>query len=165
MSVGRFTRFIALALAGILLGALQARGAEPARLLDGFARAHGMIETPRACHLLDLFLAVSPAQRAQGLMHIRELGEFEGMLFPTREPAVVSMWMKNTYVSLDMLFIRGDGRIARIAADTIPLSEETISSGEAVTAVLELRAGFAARHSVAAGDRFALLPFQGHQGL
>lgn len=149
-------RRYAVALACLLLAA-GAQGAEPARLLEGFPRARAMLETPVACHLLDLWLAVSPAQRAQGLMHVRELGEYEGMLFPTEQPAIVSMWMKNTYVSLDMLFIRADGRVAGIAAETTPLSEKSIRSDEPVVAVLELRGGFAARHGVAPGARFQLL--------
>lgn len=158
MRAGRIAGALALVVAVLAAGVLPARAAEPARLLDGFARARAMIETRLACHLLDIYVTETPEQRAQGLMYVRELGEFEGMLFPTSEPAVVSMWMKNTYISLDMLFIRADGHIARIAARTTPLSEETISSGESVTAVLELRGGFAERHGVAAGDRFALIP-------
>jgi hypothetical protein len=155
---GRIAGALALVVAVLAAGVLPVRAAEPARLLDGFARARAMIETRLACPLLDIYVTETPEQRAQGLMYVRELGEFEGMLFPTSEPAIVSMWMKNTYISLDMLFIRADGHIARIAARTTPLSEETISSGESVTAVLELRGGFAERHGVAAGDRFALIP-------
>jgi uncharacterized protein len=141
-------------LLGCLAGALRA--AEPAAYLADFPRAHATLETARVCILLDIYLAVTPAQRAQGLMHIRELGEFEGMLFSS-EPARVSMWMKNTYVSLDMLFI-SDGRVAHIVADTTPLSETRIAPPHPVTDVLELNAGFARRHDVRAGDRFLLLP-------
>jgi uncharacterized membrane protein (UPF0127 family) len=137
--------------------ALPAGAAEPARLLEGFARTHGMIETHSACHILDLYLAIRPEQRAQGLMYIRELGEFEGMLFPSQRPAVVGMWMKNTYLPLDMFFIDAAGEIREIAAQTPPLSEQTIRSREPVSAVLELNGGFAARHGIVAGDRFALL--------
>jgi uncharacterized membrane protein (UPF0127 family) len=141
----------------MLLSAAIAHAAEPEGLLDGFSRGRGMIETDHACHLLDIYLAVTPGQRAQGLMYIRELGEYEGMLFPTRQAAVVNMWMKNTYIPLDMLFIRGDGKIVGITANTTPLSETTVSSKQPVTSVLELNGGFAARHGVAAGDRFVLL--------
>lgn len=152
-------RIIALAL---LLSTLLAAtdpvcAAEPARLLEGFPRARAVIETREARHELEIFLAVTTAQRAQGLMFIRELDEFEGMLFSSRKPAVVSMWMKNTSLSLDMLFIGADGRIVRIIERTTPLAEDTISSVEPVTAVLELSAGFAARHGVMPGDRFVLL--------
>lgn len=151
-------RGLRLALFSVVLAAAGAGAATPARLLEGFPRARGMIETGLACHLIDLYLALTPEQRAQGLMYVQELDEFEGMLFPTREPAVVGMWMKNTYLSLDMLFIRPDGRIARIEVRTTPLSERSIVSGDPVTAVLELSGGFTERHGVAAGDRFALLP-------
>lgn len=144
-------------LALLLLAAAHVRAAEPAQLLEGFGRARAMIETPVACHLLDLWVAVTPAQRAQGLMYVRELAEHEGMLFPNRQPAVASMWMKNTFIPLDMLFILEDGRIAAIAAQTTPLSEESISPGVPVIAVLELAGGFSGRHGVAAGDRFRLL--------
>lgn len=140
------------------IGSINA--AEPQRLLAGFTRSHAMIETRRACHLIDIYVARTAEQRAQGLMYIRELDEFEGMLFPNQEPAMVSMWMKNTYVSLDMLFIGADGRIAQIIAGTTPLSEDSIRSDGPVIAVLELVAGFAARHDVAPGDRFALLESQ-----
>ena len=68
-------------------------------------------------------------------------------------PAPATMWMKNTYLSLDMVFIRSDGSIARIAADTEPLSTKVISSGEPVLAVLELNAGTAAKLGLRAGDR------------
>lgn len=140
-----------LACAGV---AVSARAAEPARLLEGFMRTHAVIETRHACQLLEIHLAVTPEQRAQGLMFIRELGEFEGMLFPASAPAIVSMWMKNTYIPLDMLFIRADGKLAGIAGNTTPFSENTIQSPEPVTGVLELNGGFAARHGVARGDRF-----------
>jgi uncharacterized membrane protein (UPF0127 family) len=146
----------ALLLCSLSVAAPDGRGAEPARLLAGFARAQGMIETRQACHLLDLYVADAPEQRAQGLMYIRELGEFEGMLFPG-PPAVVSMWMRNTYIPLDMLFIRENGTIARVAAETTPFSEDAISSGEPVTAVLELNGGFTTRHGVRTGDRFRIV--------
>ena len=74
-----------------------------------------------------------------------------GAPFGRVEP--VSMWMQNTYLSLDMLFIRPDGTIARIAANTEPLSTRTIPSGEPVLAVLELNAGTAAKLGIKPGDR------------
>ncbi|MBO6784953.1 MAG: DUF192 domain-containing protein, partial [Alphaproteobacteria bacterium] len=66
---------------------------------------------------------------------------------------VVTMWMANTYLPLDMLFIKSDGRIARIAENTIPLSREVVSSRERVRAVLELNAGTARKLGIAVGDR------------
>ena len=134
-----------------------ARAAEPARLLADFGLGRAIIETKTACHLIDLWFALTPEQRSQGLMNIRELGEYEGMLFVSSQPAQLRMWMKNTYIPLDMLFIRGDGRISSIAPRTTPFSETTISSDEPVTAVLELNGGFAERHRVARGDRLEVL--------
>lgn len=139
----------------MLLGAGSAARADSGQLLDSFPRARAMIETPLACHLLDIWIAETPEQRAQGLMFIRRLGEYEGMLFPGRKPAVLRMWMKNTYIPLDMLFIGADARIIGIAEQTTPLSETTISSPGPALAVLELNGGFAARHGIGTGDRFA----------
>jgi uncharacterized membrane protein (UPF0127 family) len=77
------------------------------------------------------------------------------MLFDFKQDQVVGMWMRNTYVSLDMIFIRADGTIARIAQDTEPLSERVISSGVPVRAVLEVVAGTSRRLGLAPGDRVA----------
>ncbi|KMO39957.1 hypothetical protein VQ02_08920 [Methylobacterium variabile] len=101
------------------------------------------------------------AGRAQGLMFRRAMAPDRGMLFDFERTAPVSMWMKNTYLPLDMLFIRADGTVARIAADTEPLSTRTISSGEPVLAVLELNAGTAARLGLRAGDRVEHPLFRG----
>lgn len=143
-------------LLALLLTATCSWSAEPSHLLEGFSQAQAMIETSTACHLLDIWVAETSEQRAQGLMFVRSLGEYEGMLFPGQKPAVLRMWMKNTYIPLDMLFIGEDSRIIGITAQTTPLSEATISSPGPALGVLELRGGFAARHGVKTGDRFAL---------
>lgn len=98
-------------------------------------------------------VARNDADRAQGLMFRRSMPADRGMLFDFGRVEPVSMWMQNTYIPLDMLFIRPDGTIARIASDTEPLSTRTISSGEPVLAVLELNAGTAARLGIKPGDR------------
>lgn len=98
-------------------------------------------------------VARNDADRAQGLMFRRSMPADQGMLFDFGRVEPISMWMQNTYLSLDMLFIRPDGTIARIAANTEPLSTRTIPSGEPVLAVLELNAGTAARLGIKAGDR------------
>ena len=90
-----------------------------------------------------------------GLMHRKELAERRGMLFDFKQEQPVSMWMKNTLIPLDMLFIRADGTIARIAANTVPLSTATIPSNEPVLAVLEIAGGAAKRLGIAPGDRVA----------
>jgi uncharacterized membrane protein (UPF0127 family) len=93
--------------------------------------------------------------RAKGLMYRRELPEGRGMLFDFSPEQPVSMWMKNTYLSLDMIFIRADGRILRIAEKTTPESEAIISSGGPVRGVLEVIAGTAKKYGLAPGDRVA----------
>ena len=98
-------------------------------------------------------VARNDADRAQGLMFRRSMPPDRGMLFDFKRVEPISMWMQNTYIPLDMLFIRPDGTIARIAANTEPLSTRTISSGEPVLAVLELNAGTAARLGIKPGDR------------
>jgi uncharacterized membrane protein (UPF0127 family) len=113
------------------------------------------IVTRSGVHVFDVELAVTPDERSKGLMFRRELPAGQGMLFDFDAEGHVSMWMKNTYVSLDMIFIRADGRIARIAENTEPLSEATIPSGVPVKAVLEVVAGTARRLGIAAGDRVA----------
>src|SRR5918994_27212 len=98
-------------------------------------------------------MAVSPAQRSQGLMFRESLAEDRGMLFDFGRPQRATMWMRNTYVPLDMLFIDADGQITQIAANTQPLSDAVIASREPVRAVLELRGGVSAKLGIRPGDR------------
>jgi uncharacterized protein len=106
-----------------------------------------------ATHAFTVELAISADQRAQGLMDRREMAGDHGMLFDFGLTRRVAMWMKNTYLPLDMIFIRKDGTIARIAADTAPQSEAIIDSREPVHFVLELNAGSAAKLGIAPGDK------------
>jgi len=98
-------------------------------------------------------LAADNARRAQGLMYRKSLAPDRGMLFDFHTPRPVSFWMRNTYISLDMIFIRADGRILSIARNTVPLSEEGVPSGGPVRAVLELVGGRAAEIGALPGDR------------
>lgn len=93
------------------------------------------------------------AGRSRGLMFRRHMAADHGMLFDFEREEPVTMWMKNTYLPLDMVFIRPDGTISRIAADTEPLSTAIIPSGSPVSAVLELNAGTAAKLGIQPGDR------------
>jgi uncharacterized membrane protein (UPF0127 family) len=104
-------------------------------------------------HAFQVEVARNDADRAQGLMYRRSMAPDRGMLFDFARVEPVSMWMQNTYISLDMFFIRPDGTIARIAENTEPLSTRNISSGEPVLGVLELVAGSAKRLGVQPGDR------------
>lgn len=97
----------------------------------------------------------TPDERAKGLMYRRELPEGRGMLFDFSPEQNVSMWMKNTYIPLDMIFIRADGRILRIAENTTPESEAIIPAGGPVRGVLEVIAGTAKKYGIAAGDKVA----------
>lgn len=153
----RLTRPLA---AAILLSMLAgpASGLEPAHLVAGFPRGQLVLETsgPR-CLLIDLYIASTPQQRAQGLMFVESLGEFEGMYFGYNAPVELAMWMKNTVLSLDMLFIGADGAVGSIARNTQPFSTTRIGSGGPAIGVLELNAGFASRWRVAPGTRILLL--------
>ena len=98
-------------------------------------------------------LAASPEAQARGLMFRTELGDFEGMIFPSDTPQPRSFWMKNTPLSLDIIFIGPDGRIINIAADTVPYSLESVRSIGPASGVLELRAGRAKALGIVPGDR------------
>lgn len=126
-----------------LLGALFAGNTIATEQLDTvFARDVLIIEASAfACHRFDIYIATDPGQRARGLMFVRELPATTGMLFVYEDSDYLSMWMKNTYIPLDMLFVRSDGRISFIARDTEPLSLRSIRSTEPVMYVLELNAG------------------------
>jgi uncharacterized membrane protein (UPF0127 family) len=113
------------------------------------------IATKSGVRVFAVELAVTDEERGKGLMFRKELPEGRGMLFDFKREQPVSMWMKNTYVSLDMIFIRDDGRIARIAENTEVLSERIIPSGAPVRAVLEVVAGTAKKLGIAPGDRVA----------
>lgn len=103
-------------------------------------------------HRFDSWLAVSPAERAQGLMFVRDLPADRGMLFLYEQPTDAGIWMKNTYIELDIVFIDAKGKIVKIAERARPHSLDTISPGGLVTAVLELKGGEAARRGLKPGD-------------
>jgi uncharacterized protein len=98
-------------------------------------------------------LADTPEAQARGLMYRTEMGDFEGMLFPSVIPEPRSFWMKNTPLSLDIIFVGADGRILNIASNTLPYSLEPVSSQGPASAVLELRAGRAAQLGIVPGDK------------
>jgi uncharacterized membrane protein (UPF0127 family) len=102
---------------------------------------------------LDVEVAMSDQEKALGLMFRTELADTTGMLFPYGSSHEITMWMRNTYIPLDMLFIRADGTIHRIEARAEPLSDRVIASEGPVTAVLELAAGAAERLGIKAGDK------------
>jgi uncharacterized protein len=104
-------------------------------------------------HAFAVELATNDAERSRGLMFRKELPEGRGMLFDFERDQPVAFWMHNTLISLDMIFIRGDGSILRIVENTEPLSDRLIPSGGPVRAVLEVIAGTARKLGIAPGDR------------
>lgn len=98
-------------------------------------------------------LADTPEAQTRGLMFRTSLGDNEGMLFPSEVPTPRSFWMKNTPLSLDIIFVGADGRISNIVANTVPYSLDSVPSAGFAIAVLELRAGRAAELGIVPGDR------------
>jgi uncharacterized protein len=107
---------------------------------------------PAKAHTFRVWLADTPQRAEQGLMFVSDLPESEGMVFPLEPPRVENMWMKNTYIELDMLFIGANGRVTKIIERAHPLSLQTLSSDAPVTAVLELKGGAAAKLGLKIGD-------------
>ena len=120
------------------------------------------IATKSGVHIFSVEMATSEDEKQKGLMYRRELADGKGMLFDFSPEQQISMWMKNTYISLDMIFIRADGRILRIAENTEPLSTRIISSGGLAKGVLEVIAGTAQKYGIQPGDRVAHPLFNKH---
>ena len=97
-------------------------------------------------------IARSFEEQQRGMMFRQSLASDRGMIFPLTPLREASFWMKNTLIPLDMIFVRQDGTIARIAPETVPHSLAPVSSGEPVAAVLELAGGEAAKQGIAEGD-------------
>jgi hypothetical protein len=142
----------------ILLTLLAAAWTGPVQGQSGgfatFATASLNIETAAGSeHAFNVEIAETPDQRAQGLMFRRQLAGDAGMLFLFDRSEERAMWMKNTLIPLDMLFIDDTGKIVRIEERTVPHSLRAIVSGSPVSAVLELNAGTASRLMIKPGDR------------
>jgi len=138
--------FFVMAAACLVVLSPVARGAEQQTL---------EIASKTGVHIFSVELAVTDEERARGLMFRRSLPESYGMLFDFKRDEEVTMWMRNTYVSLDMIFIQSDGRIRRIAENTETLSDKIIPSGGPVRAVFEVAAGTARKLGIEPGDRVA----------
>ena len=111
------------------------------------------IVTKNGVQAFSVEMATTDEEKQTGLMYRKELADGKGMLFDFNPEQQISMWMKNTYISLDMIFIRADGRILRIAENTEPLSTKIISSQGPARAVLEVPAGTAQKYGIRPGDR------------
>jgi uncharacterized protein len=122
---------------------------------DGEAAAATTAElvTATGRHKITIEIADTPEKQALGLMYRTSLPDNRGMLFTHAPPREVTMWMRNTYIPLDMVFIRSDGTVHRIAANTQPMSDAVIASEGDVSAVLELAGGDSQRLGLAPGDK------------
>ena len=120
------------------------------------------IATKSGVQVFSVEMATTEEEKQTGLMYRKELADGKGMLFDFSPEQQISMWMKNTYISLDMIFIRADGRILRIAENTEPLSTRIISSGGLAKGVLEVIAGTAQKYGIQPGDRVAHPLFNKH---
>jgi uncharacterized membrane protein (UPF0127 family) len=147
-------RFALSLVAGWLAWALLAtapalaQGAAPPAALESLVIVSG-----ERRHAFQVEVMRTPEQRARGLMHRQFMPADRGMLFDFERTEPVAMWMQNTFIPLDMLFIRADGTIARIAQRTEPLSTRTIPSGEPVLSVLEINGGVSETLGIKPGDR------------
>lgn len=113
------------------------------------------ITSGQRVHRFTVEIARTQEEQATGLMNRSELAPDRGMIFPFDPPRDASFWMKNTLIPLDMIFVRTDGSIANIAANTVPLSLEPVPSEGSVGAVLELAGGRAAELGIKPGDKVA----------
>jgi uncharacterized membrane protein (UPF0127 family) len=147
---------------GSLVGAVVA-----CLLWSGLVPAHAAGEatieiiSKSGVHPFVVELAANDAEREHGLMFRKELPEGRGMLFDFDHEQPVAFWMHNTFIPLDMIFIRADGRILRIAENTEPLSDRQIRSGGPVRAVLEVIGGTARKLGIEPGDKVAGAFFKG----
>lgn len=124
----------------------------PERSAAGLEQVPLTVRSASGTHHFTVEVARTPEEQATGLMHRQSLAPDRGMLFPYDPPQPASFWMKNTLIPLDIIFIRADGTIARIAADTVPLSLEPVPSLEPVAAVLEIAGGRSAELGIRPGD-------------
>lgn len=106
-------------------------------------------------------VAATPDEQTYGLMFRRSLAPDAGMLFIFDPPRMVSFWMKNTYISLDMLFVRANGTIEKIVTHAEPLNLKPIPSDEPVKGVVEIGAGVAAKDGIQLGDKLIYPGFSG----
>ena len=129
---------------------------EPAGLVRSFPRMQVLLVTAQRCIAIDVWIAADNARRAQGLMYVEAMASHEGMLFVYDRAQVITMWMQNTLIPLDMLFASADGEIMHLHPDAVPHDTSIISSVEPVSLVLELNAGSIAGFGIKEGDRLII---------
>jgi len=140
----RASRIVGCLLLGLMMAVAPVRAAS-FRSLEVVSKS--------GVHVFSVEIADTPEKRTQGLMFVKHLPDGQGMLFDFGTPKPAYMWMKDTFVSLDMIFIAADGRILNIARRTTPQSLDAISSAGPAKGVLEILGGLAGRLGINAGDR------------
>src|SRR5271165_6215903 len=121
--------------------------------LQRFATSGLTIVSATGPHRFTVEVAETPAQMEQGLMFRRAMDPDAGMLFDYKTPTMATMWMRNTLIPLDMLFVDAQGRIVNIHQRAVPQSLDVIAAAAPVRAVIELNGGTAARLGIAPGDQ------------
>ncbi len=118
--------------------------------------ATAVVETAKGTFKFTVERAETPNDKSRGLMHRKSMPQDHGMIFTWDSEQNISMWMANTIISLDMVFIKADGRVHRVHENAVPFSRDVIDAGAPVKRVLELNAGSAARIGLKAGDTVTL---------
>jgi uncharacterized protein len=149
--VSLFLRVVSVALLFCVAGCQSAPVNGAATAQPGLVSLQ--IKTAKGTLDFKVEMARTPEEQARGLMFRTALPDFGGMIFPLVPPREASFWMKDTVIPLDIIFIRSDGTIARIAANTIPYDLTPVTSGEPVVAVLEIAGGRAEALGIAENDR------------
>ncbi len=139
-----------LALSGVVLAPVSRAQSAPLQDLSTYTHTTVEIRSKSGTHQFDVWVADTSARQEQGLMFVRDLPANEGMLFPN---CCSGIWMKNTYIGLDIVFVGADGRISKIAEHARPFDETTIPAPPGFKAVIELKAGEAADLGLKVGDR------------
>jgi uncharacterized membrane protein (UPF0127 family) len=151
-------RFLSSRLVGLLallaLAAPSLADTSDPQLDRVFPRSTMQIATPDArLHNFNIWVADDDQRRARGLMFVKQMADDAGMLFIYPQAIRASMWMKNTFIPLDMLFVAADGKVMHIVENTEPQSLKTIESTSDVIAVIELKGGTASKLHIAKGAR------------
>jgi len=147
------SRRLFLTLIGAVISTVGLISNASAQGLVTFKKSKLTIKTAKRANKFVVEIAISAQQQSQGLMFRRSMAADAGMLFDYRIPQRISMWMKNTYIPLDMIFIGRDGKVINIAERTIPHSQTVISSKARARAVLEVNGGTASRLGIKPGDQ------------
>ena len=153
-------RVLLLAAFAVLAAAgTDARARDSVSSFAGLPRSGLEVVTRSGTHHFEVWIAADDRSRERGLMFVRSLPPDEGMLFLFERPQYAAFWMKNTYLSLDLVFIGADGIVVNVAENATPLSLEPIASAAPVKAVLEVLTGTADRLGLQPGDRIRHLAF------